>query len=149
MSCLFPKWAPLHPPVPVSKPRCSTGLPLYTAMLLIGSQIDGTKEMAFRFHFHIVAQYTVKTKFDDALKILVAHEKMAELSVANMQCVISSFFLFETVYIPLIDIYYQVFLQCWLPNTGLMTQFWKRGSQNIFQAVIGLFRGSGGMSPKI
>ena len=30
----------------------------------------------------------VKTKFDDALKILVAHERwLTELSVANMQCV--------------------------------------------------------------
>ena len=31
----------------------------------------------------IIAQYLVKTKFDDALKILVAREKTVELSVAN------------------------------------------------------------------
>ena len=49
----------------------------------------------------------VKTKFYDALKILVAREKIVELSVANMQCVIPFVLLFETVYIPLIgDIYY-------------------------------------------
>ena len=42
--------------------------------------------MALRFC--IIAQYMVKTKFDDAMKILVVREKMAELSVANMQCVL-------------------------------------------------------------
>ena len=42
----------------------------------------------------IIAQYMVKTKFDDALKILVAHEKLVELSVANMQCVIPFVLLF-------------------------------------------------------
>ena len=35
-----------------------------------------TKWMAFRFR--IIAQYSVNTKFDDALKILVAFEKMAK-----------------------------------------------------------------------
>ena len=45
-------------------------LPFYTAML-------GTKEMAFRFCFRISEQYMVKTKSDDALKILIAREKMA------------------------------------------------------------------------
>ena len=34
-----------------------------------------TKEMTLRFR--IIAQYMVKTKFDDALKILVVREKMA------------------------------------------------------------------------
>ena len=42
----------------------------------------------------IIAQYMVKTKFDDSLKILVASEKMVELSVANMQCVIPFVLLF-------------------------------------------------------
>ena len=41
----------------------------------LAHKIDGTKEMVFRFC--IIAQYMVKTKFDDALKILVAREKMA------------------------------------------------------------------------
>ena len=51
----------------------------------------------------------VKTKFYDALKILVAREKIVELSVGNMQCLILFVLLSETVYIPLIgDIYYQV-----------------------------------------
>ena len=49
----------------------------------------------------------VETKSGDALKILVAREKIVELSVANMQCVIPFILLFETVYIPLIKgIYY-------------------------------------------
>ena len=51
----------------------------------LAHKIDGAKEMALRFR--IIAQYMVKTKFDDVLKILIAREKMAELSVANMQCV--------------------------------------------------------------
>ena len=42
----------------------------------------------------IIAQYMVKTKFDEALKILVAREKIVELSVANMQCVIPFVLLF-------------------------------------------------------
>ena len=72
MSCLFLSGPPSRPPVPVSKPRCSIGLPSYTAMLLSHSahKIDGTKEMALRFRLRIIAQYMVKTKFDDALKIL-------------------------------------------------------------------------------
>ena len=68
----------------------------------------------------------VKTKFDDALKILVAHEKIVELSVVNMQCVIPFILLFETVYIPLIgDTYYKVFLQCWLPTARLTNSILK------------------------
>ena len=92
----------------------------------------------------------VKTKSDDALKILVPREQIVELSVANMQCVIPSFFFFETVYIPLIkDIYYYVFLQCWLPTAGLTTSFSKWSDQKNFRAKIGHFRGSEGMSLKI
>ena len=53
----------------------------------LAQKIDGTKERVIHFRLRIIAQYMVKTKFDDALKILVAREKMAELSVANMQCV--------------------------------------------------------------
>ena len=41
----------------------------------LAQKIDGTKEMALCFR--IIAQYMVKTKFNDALKILVAREKMA------------------------------------------------------------------------
>ena len=41
----------------------------------LAHKIDGTKEMALRFR--IIAQYMVKTKFDDAMKILVVREKMA------------------------------------------------------------------------
>ena len=58
--------------------------------------------MALRFR--IIAQYMVKTKFDDAMKILLVREKMANL-VVGCQYVMCSFF--ETVYIPVKgDIYY-------------------------------------------
>ena len=45
----------------------------------LAHRIDGTKEITLRFRFRlrIIVQYMVKTKFDDALKILVAHEKIA------------------------------------------------------------------------
>ena len=41
----------------------------------LAHKIDDTKEMALGFR--IIVQYMVKPKFDDAPKILVAREKMA------------------------------------------------------------------------
>ena len=43
----------------------------------LAHKIEGTNEMALHFEFRIIAQNMVKTRFDDALKILVAREKMA------------------------------------------------------------------------
>ena len=85
MSCLFLSGPPSRPPVPVSKPRCSIVCRFTQPCFSLAHKIDDTKEMALCFC--IIAQYMVKTKFDDALKILVACEKMAELLVANMQFV--------------------------------------------------------------
>ena len=64
-------------------------------MFSLAHKIDGTKEMALRFCFRIIAQYMVTTKFDDALKILVAHEKMANSVVGCQYAMCRSLRLFH------------------------------------------------------
>ena len=85
--------------------------------------------MAFRFR--IIAQYSVNTKFDDALKILVACEKMArptELSAAKMHVSISACFFFEDIYISLIG---DIFL---VPSITLVLASNSRDHDSILKA---------------
>ena len=56
---------------PLSRPP----VPVYTTLLFIGSQNRWHKRDYLRFR--IIVQYLLKTKFADALKLLVACEKMA------------------------------------------------------------------------
>ena len=67
----FSKWASTSSSFETQMQHWFAVLPCFS----LAHKIDGTKEMALRFR--TIAQYMVKTKFDDVLKILVAREKMA------------------------------------------------------------------------
>ena len=75
MSCLFLSGPPFQFRNLDAALVCRFTQPCFS----LAHKIDGTKEMPLRFRFRlrIIAQYMVKPKFDDALKILVAREKMA------------------------------------------------------------------------
>ena len=77
MACLFLSGLLRVHPFQFRNPDAALACRFAQRCFSLAHKIDGIKEMALRFRLRIIAQYMVKTKFDDSLKIPVAREKMA------------------------------------------------------------------------